>query len=251
MKSLKELYRIGKGPSSSHTIGPERACFLFASENPTADRYKVILFESLAKTGEGHGTDTVVKSVLKNVEIVWDTQSWVEHPNTMDLYAYQGDEQLAYMRVYSVGGGAIRVAGRESVEGAEVYPHNTFADIRAYCEEKNIRICDYAFEYEGEELKEYLRTVWETMKSAIARGVAAEGVLPGGLEVQRRAKILYEGAKENENAVFLHFTRKHPAIRVRRYGYFIHNIISSLKEGLIKAFRFHTNMIAKKTLFVN
>jgi L-serine dehydratase len=201
MKSLKELYRIGKGPSSSHTIGPERACFLFASENPTADRYKVILFESLAKTGEGHGTDTVIKSVLKNVEIVWDTKSWVEHPNTMDLYAYQGDIQIAYMRVYSVGGGAIRVAGRESVEGAEVYPHNTFADIRAYCEEKNIRICDYAFEYEGEELKEYLRTVWETMKSAIARGVAAEGVLPGGLEVQRRAKILYEGAKENENAV--------------------------------------------------
>jgi L-serine dehydratase len=147
------------------------------------------------------GWRDAIKSVLKNVEIVWDTQSWVEHPNTMDLYAYQGDIQIAYMRVYSVGGGAIRVAGRESVEGAEVYPHNTFADIRAYCEEKNIRICDYAFEYEGEELKEYLRTVWETMKSAIARGVAAEGVLPGGLEVQRRAKILYEGAKENENAV--------------------------------------------------
>lgn len=201
MKSLKELYRIGKGPSSSHTIGPERACKLFLSEHTEADRFKVTLYESLAKTGEGHGTDSVIKSVLQNVEIIWDTDSWVEHPNTMDLYAFVGEKQSGYMRVYSVGGGAIRIAGRESVEGAEVYPHNSFAEIRKYCEQKNIRICDYAFECEGEELKEYLKTVWETMKQAIARGVEAEGVLPGGLEVQRRAKVLYKGAKENENDV--------------------------------------------------
>ena len=159
------------------------------------------LYESLAKTGEGHGTDTVIKSVLQNVEIVWNTESWVEHPNTMDLYAFAGDKQTGYMRVYSVGGGAIRVAGRERVEGAEVYPHNSFAEIRKYCEEKNIRICDYAFECEGEELKTYLTTVWNTMKEAISRGVQAEGVLPGGLEVQRRAKTLYQGARVNENDV--------------------------------------------------
>ena len=200
MKSLKELYRIGKGPSSSHTIGPERACKLFLSENPKADSFKVVLYESLAKTGEGHGTDRVIKSVLQNVDITFDTESWVEHPNTMDLYAFCGSEKIGYMRVYSVGGGAIRVAGRESVEGVEVYPLSSFAEIRAYCENRKIRISDYAFECEGEGIKAYLRTVWDTMKESIARGVEADGVLPGGLDVQRRAKILYKGATENENA---------------------------------------------------
>ena len=136
MKSLKELYRIGKGPSSSHTIGPERACKIFLAENPGAESFKAVLYGSLAKTGVGHGTDGVVKSVLKNVEIECDDGSdGLPHPNTMDLFAYNGGRETASMRVYSVGGGAIRIEGRPSGEGKEVYPLESFAEIRRVCEE--------------------------------------------------------------------------------------------------------------------
>ena len=114
MQSLKELYRIGKGPSSSHTIGPERACNLFLAENPTADRFRVVLYGSLAKTGAGHGTENVIRSVLSSVDVAYDYTSDCAHPNTMDLFAYQNGVELANLRVYSVGGGAIRVEGRES-----------------------------------------------------------------------------------------------------------------------------------------
>ncbi len=200
MRSLKELYRIGKGPSSSHTIGPERACKLFLSENPQADSFKARLFGSLAKTGEGHGTGNVIESVLPNVTVEYDTQSDCAHPNTMELIAYMGGTESAKMRVYSIGGGAIEVVGRINVEGAVVYPHSKMADIRAYCEEKNIRLCDYVFECEGKELRTYLMEVWTTMKSAAQRGVTKTGILPGGLEVSRRAKTLFDGRMDNEGA---------------------------------------------------
>lgn len=200
MRSLKELYRIGKGPSSSHTIGPERACKLFASENPQADEYKVTLYGSLAKTGVGHGTEKIIESVLSPVTVVCDMQTEMPHPNTMALYAYKKGVEIAYMRVYSVGGGAIQVEGRENTEGAEAYPLHKLADIRAYCEERGMRLYDYVFECESDDFRAFLKEVWETMKAAIARGVAQTGILPGGLEVERRAKILYGGSTPDESA---------------------------------------------------
>ena len=198
MYSLKELYRIGKGPSSSHTIGPERACKLFLSKNPTADSFVVRLYGSLAKTGDGHGTGKVIESVLKNVTLEYDEVTECIHPNTMDLIAYMGASKVAEMRVYSVGGGAIRIEGEESEEGKEVYSLSTMSEIRAYCEKKGMRLCDYVFECEGEDLRAYLLEVWRTMQEAVARGVQQTGVLPGGLDVERRAKILYDGIVENE-----------------------------------------------------
>ncbi len=200
MRSLKELYRIGKGPSSSHTIGPERACRLFLAENPQADGFCVKLFGSLAKTGEGHGTGDVIRSVLPNAKVEYDTESACPHPNTMELIAYMGASELARMRVFSVGGGAIEIENRPSVEGAEVYPHNSMKEIRAYCESKRMRLCDYVFEREGESIRTYLQEVWQTMKAAVARGIAKTGILPGGLEVERRAKILFDGRREDEGA---------------------------------------------------
>jgi len=122
------------------------------------------------------------------------------HPNTMELISYMGGVKQTKMRVYSVGGGAIKIEGRPDVEGAEVYPLSTMTEIRAYCEEKKLRLCEYVFACEGEELKEYLREVWETMKNAVRSGVKKSGILPGGLEVERRAKILFDGARENEGA---------------------------------------------------
>ena len=194
MHSLKELYRIGKGPSSSHTIGPERACKLFMQENPQATSFKVRLYGSLAKTGEGHGTGRVIESVLKNVIVEYDTVSECTHPNTMDLIAYMGATKVAQMRIYSVGGGAIKIEGRESAEGAEIYSLSTMADIRAYCEKKRMRLYDYVFECEGESLRDYLKEVWQAMKDAVLRGVQATGTLPGGLQVERRAKIYLTGS---------------------------------------------------------
>ena len=203
MKSLKELYRIGKGSSSSHTIGPERACKLFAAETPTADSYEVVLYGSLAKTGEGHGTEKVIESVLKNVRVVCDETTETPHPNTLDLTAKKDGQTLARMRVYSVGGGAIRIEGRaerEEREEREVYPLEKLTDIRAYCEKRKMRLCDYVFACEGEEIREYLALVWKTMKEAVARGVAQAGILPGGLDVERRAKVLFEGVAPDESA---------------------------------------------------
>lgn len=201
MKSLKELYRIGKGPSSSHTIGPERACKIFLAENPGAESFKAVLYGSLAKTGVGHGTDGVVKSVLKNVEIECDDGSdGLPHPNTMDLFAYNGGRETASMRVYSVGGGAIRIEGRPSGEGKEVYPLESFAEIRRFCEERALRLSDYAFVCEGEALKEYLKEVWQAMKASVEEGLKAQGVLPGGLGVERKARFLYRQKHIDESA---------------------------------------------------
>ena len=200
MKSLKELYRIGKGPSSSHTIGPERACQLFLKENPKAERFEATLYGSLAKTGEGHGTEQVIKSVLPLAKVKYDMETQTPHPNTMDLIAYKNNVALAQMRIYSVGGGAIQIEGREETEGAEKYPLNLLSEIRAYCEERNMRLYDYVYECEGDGIKDYLAQVWEAMKAAVVRGVAQSGVLPGGLEVERRAKILFDGITPDEGA---------------------------------------------------
>ena len=201
MKSLRELYRIGKGPSSSHTIGPERACRLFLQENPSADSFKAVLYGSLAKTGIGHGTDAVIKSILNRVEIVCDENTLsLPHPNTMDLFAFQGDKEIGRMRIYSVGGGSIRIEGRSFDEGADVYTLQNFSEIRRYCERTGLRLSDYVFECEGPKIKEYLSRIWQAMKSAISAGLKAQGVLPGGLGVERKARLLYRQKHIDESA---------------------------------------------------
>lgn len=201
MQSLRELYRIGKGPSSSHTIGPERACRLFLSENPEADRFRAVLYGSLAKTGPGHGTDRVIRSVLQNAEVICDVEKEdIPHPNTMDLYAFREGKETAHMRIYSVGGGAIRIEGREETPEKDVYPLSSFSEIRAYCEEHSLRLSDYVFETEGDGIREYLSLVWQTMRAAISAGMKAEGILPGGLGVERKARILYRQKHIDESA---------------------------------------------------
>ena len=200
MQSLKELYRIGKGPSSSHTIGPERACKLFLSENADADSFKATLYGSLAKTGTGHGTEEIIRAVLPGVTIVCDESDIkLRHPNTMDLVAYKNGEEIGQVRVYSVGGGAIEIEGREGL-CPDLYKLESFASIKEYCESRGMDLADYVFECEGEEIKEYLAEVWETMQNAFKAGVKADGVLPGGLNVQRKAKILYEQDIKDERS---------------------------------------------------
>ena len=206
MQSLKELYKIGRGPSSSHTMGPERAIKHLMAEYPSADFYKIILYGSLALTGKGHGTDRVIKETLEPIEceIVFDKETeCTVHPNTMDVLVYSNKELIAQKRVYSVGGGSISFEGDAPVSHdvkADVYALNSFEKISEYCANKNIRIWQYVLECEGEEIFEYLHKVWDTMKNAINEGLTTRGVLPGGLGTERRAQILYNQRHIDESA---------------------------------------------------
>lgn len=194
MKSIREIYKIGRGPSSSHTMGPEKACQIFKSENPDAERVKVILYGSLASTGEGHGTDRIIKETLSPlpVEIVLDLETTeLPHENTMDLFAYKNGTQIAEMRVMSVGGGDIRVVGRSDIDKPEVYTENSLTEIIDYCRHRNIRLSKFVFEKEGEGIKEFLYDVWKCMDNEIEEGLMADGILPGGLNVVRVANLLY------------------------------------------------------------
>lgn len=195
MKSLTELYKIGRGPSSSHTMGPEKAAKLFSERNKTATSFKVVLYGSLAKTGKGHGTDVVLqKTFTKPVDVVFDYETThLPHPNTMDLFAIDINGRIIdSWRVYSVGGGAIEVEGEKSFEPKDVYPHHTFEQIREYCDKEEISVPQYVMRFEGSEIREYLSNIWDAMKNAIKQGLKASGVLPGGLNTERRAKILYQ-----------------------------------------------------------
>lgn len=194
MHSLKELYKIGKGPSSSHTMGPDKAAHRFMKMYPGADKYKVILYESLAKTGKGHMTDYVLERAFGDIEceIVFDAETPTpEHPNTMDFFAYKNSEEIGQARFYSVGGGAIKMKGETIPESEEVYPLNSFYEISQYCREKEICIWQYVEECEGEEIWHYLRDIWRTMQTAVKEGLSTEGTLKGGLDIQRKARYLY------------------------------------------------------------
>ena len=202
MKSIRDIYKIGKGPSSSHTMGPERAARLFRSEHPEAEAFRVILYGSLSKTGVGHGTDRVLRQVLSPLptEIVFSDEVLPDsHPNTMDFIALRGGEETGSLRVESVGGGDIRIPGRkEKEEAEEVYIEHSFAEIADFCKWRYIHtLSDYVELNEGPEIWDFLMDVWQVMKNAIDEGLQASGTLPGGLGVQRKAKYLYEQTPEH------------------------------------------------------
>lgn len=194
MQSLKYIYRIGRGPSSSHTMGPLRAAEKFLREYPDAPRYKVILYGSLAKTGKGHMTDGVLKEAFegRQFEIRADYITPTDfHPNTLDIIACRQDgAEIAKKRYYSVGGGEILADGEKKREHPEVYGFNSFSEISEYCRKKDIRIWQYVDECEPDIWK-HLAKVWETMQNAIKEGLEAQGVLNGGLGLMRKARYLY------------------------------------------------------------
>lgn len=203
MKSIRDVYKIGKGPSSSHTMGPERAAKLFLQRYPDADAYKVKLYESLCKTGRGHGTDRVLYEVLgkskTEVQFCDYSPEPLPHPNTLDFFAYTGGAEIGKMRVLSVGGGDIVIDGEESEqEPDDIYPENSFAEIKQFCEWRYISLSEYVELNEGPEIWDFLAEVWRAMKRSVAIGLHAEGVLPGGLNVQRKAKHLFEQERPDE-----------------------------------------------------
>lgn len=198
MKSLKELYRIGKGPSSSHTMGPQKAAQTFASHNKDAAAFEVTLYGSLAATGRGHMTDVAIDEVLRPIaplRIEWQPRVFLPfHPNGMKFVAFDKDKNKTNEWIcYSVGGGALSEGenGRWLNNLRNVYQKNTLTDIQQWCEENGRGYWEYVNECEEEDIWDYLMEVWRAMQESVERGIDHEGALPGPLNLPRKGPIYY------------------------------------------------------------
>lgn len=196
MKSIREIYKVGRGPSSSHTIGPEKAALYFKGKNPTADLFQVDLFGSMSKTGKGHGTDRVLYEtfapVKTEINFREDTPSGITHPNTLDFKALKDGEVIDSVRITSVGGGDIEINGvRQDIYSEEIYLENSYAEIEQFCRFRSLDLAEYVEFCEGKDIWNFLETIWLTMKKAINEGLNADGFLPGVLKIERKAKTMY------------------------------------------------------------
>ncbi len=203
MESLTELFKIGRGPSSSHTIGPEKACKILLQKYKDADFFEVTLFGSLAKTGKGHGTDTVILKTFapKRVDIKFDyNETKLYHPNTMSVKVYKENICLATEIIYSIGGGSIMFENSDYIPPKRIYKLDKFHDIYEHIKANNGRLYDYAIETEDKDFLNYMHNVWQQMKASINEGLKADGILPGGLNLQRKAKTLLSSQHIDESA---------------------------------------------------
>ena len=198
MKSLKELYRIGKGPSSSHTMGPQKAAQTFAAHNKDAKSFEVTLYGSLAATGRGHMTDVAIDEVLRPIaplSIVWQPKVFLPyHPNGMKFVAFDAEgNRMDEWICYSVGGGALSEGekSRWFNNKREVYQKNTLHEIQQWCENHGRGYWEYVDECEDEDIWDYLMVVWRAMQEAVERGIDHEGALPGPLKLPRKGPIYY------------------------------------------------------------
>lgn len=198
MLSIRSLYQIGHGPSSSHTMGPAKAASIIKDKYPQLDKYDVLLYNSLALTGKGHLTEHIIRETLSPSEVKISTKIDLEkHANTLVFTGYKNDQIVVESEVKSVGGGRILFVGAETNE-VSIYPHHSFKEIKQYCEKKNISLYDYVIEVEGIGITGFLEEIWEAMKLAIQKGITTEGVLPGTLQVARKAKTLFEKQMKHE-----------------------------------------------------
>ncbi len=199
MESIRELYKIGYGPSSSHTMGPRLATNMFLKECPNAFRYEVVLFGSLAATGKGHLTNVAIEEVFEKInkplEIIWKAEVVKSyHPNALTFYAYNEKNIIVFEKIYySVGGGSVEEEGQGKIEKKNLYgtQFSSMQDILTYCEDEGLQLWEFVKLIEGDSILTYMEEVWAAMTSAIKKGLDAEGVLPGGLKLQRKASMYY------------------------------------------------------------
>ena len=199
MKSLKELYKIGRGPSSSHTMGPNKAAAMFARRHPEADAFEVALYGSLAATGRGHLTDLAVSDPLsdggrRRVDIIWKPEVFLPfHPNGMKFTAKDADGNIGdEWTVYSIGGGTISEGPGSAIgEGPDIYGLNSIHEIVRWCNDTGRNYWEYVQECEDSDFWDYMKTVWEAMKASVERGINTEGALPGPLRLSRKAAMYH------------------------------------------------------------
>lgn len=199
METIRNLYRTGRGPSSSHTLGPTLAAQRFITDHDNAASYRVILYGSLAATGKGHRTDAVLASTFgkRKLSIEWHPEVFQpKHPNAMKFEAFDQNGRLtAGWMAYSVGGGAI-IDDTEETETITIYPHDSLSSILDYCGQKGITLWQYVEEAEGKGIWQYLEHIWRSMEASIKRGLSVEGVMPGGLNLQRKANSYMRKAQQ-------------------------------------------------------
>ena len=192
MQSLKELYKIGMGPSSSHTMGPRKAADAFNRAYPSAESFRAVLYGSLAATGKGHLTDFAIKEAFypKPVTIEWKYNTFLpKHPNAMRFEALDKAGHIMGAQVaYSIGGGDIRTDENFGQEINNIYPHKSMAEILQYTSDKRMLLWEYVEEFEGADIWQYLGTIWKTMQTTMNRGLEKRGVLPGSLNLERKAR---------------------------------------------------------------
>lgn len=201
MKSIKSVYKIGHGPSSSHTVGPYNAAKEILLRYPDADAFRATLFGSLAFTGEGHSTGKAIQSAIPNCTISYDkTTTNLPHPNTMLFVATKDGVEIGRNRVFSVGGGTIKFEGEASEDEFEIYPQKNFSEIMEECAKSKITLIEFIYAYEDPSLRDYLKEVWAAMIDSIKRGLNCKGILPGGLNIIRKAGSLYNIRCYNESS---------------------------------------------------
>ena len=199
MESIRELFRICNGPSSSHTVGPKKAAEQFLARHRDAESFRVTLYGSLAATGKGHLTDAAILSVLEPVaptEMIWKPETVLPfHPNGMLYEALKGGKVEEAWTIFSVGGGALANEHTKQRKPVDIYPLTTIEEILKWCQAEGKTFWEYVEDYEGHDIWEFLSMIWTTMCETIERGLNNEGVLPGGLKVRRKASTYMVKAK--------------------------------------------------------
>ena len=204
METIKSIYRIGYGPSSSHTMGPKKAAEIFLAANKNADRYIATLYGSLAATGKGHLTDVAIESVFadRDIEIVWRKDIVPEkHTNALKFEAIKDSATIAEETFYSIGGGKIISNSIPPEESEKTYPFDNLSDILKYCNKNGMQLWQVVFEFENQDIKTHLKEVWQVMQESIQNGLTNEGTLPGAIKLPRKALATFSRANSLKSSL--------------------------------------------------
>ena len=197
METIKSIYRIGYGPSSSHTMGPKKAAEIFLNNNSKVDDFKVTLYGSLAATGKGHLTDKAILDIFKEkkINIVWRKDIVLEkHPNALKFEAIKNNKTISEETFYSIGGGKIITDNSKPENTEKTYPFENLEEVLRYCMKNGMQLWQVVFEFEGPDIKDYLKEVWQVMQDSIFNGLNNEGTLPGTIKLPRKAMAIHNKA---------------------------------------------------------
>jgi len=203
MQSIQYLFKIGNGPSSSHTMGVKAAAVEFIRRyGSKINKVEVTLYGSLALTGKGHLTDEILEDTFEESDIKcmvnYDEFTRCDHPNTLEIFGFKGKKLIARMRFQSIGGGDIRVVGEREFKPKNIYPHTKLSAIISYCKSKNLSLSEYVDSVENDEFTVYIAIVHKIMSECIESGLEAQGFLPGNLKIRRKAHKIYNLNRTDE-----------------------------------------------------